>query len=72
MDDGWRLVWAEMTDEELEGRLFTYHWLARNTPNTHPGRIAQLEAEAVRRGRPDMVERAKQRAATARADDKGD
>ena len=28
-DGGWKQVWAEMTDSELEDRLFTYLWLAR-------------------------------------------
>jgi hypothetical protein len=71
MDDGWRRVWAEMTDEELEARLFTYYWLAMNTPNSHLDRLRQLAAEAERRGRTAMVERARLRAATATARDKG-
>jgi hypothetical protein len=29
VDDGcWKRVWAEMTDSELEDRLFTYLWLS--------------------------------------------
>jgi hypothetical protein len=56
-DAGWKQVWAEMTDSELEDRLFTYLWLSLNTPNGHAGRIAQLIQEAERRGQPDMVER---------------
>jgi hypothetical protein len=31
-------VWVEMTDFELEDRLFTYFWLSFHTPNTHAGR----------------------------------
>jgi hypothetical protein len=27
IDDGWRRVSAKITDEELEGRPFTYYWL---------------------------------------------
>jgi hypothetical protein len=71
IDDGWRRVWAEMTDEELEGRLFTYYWLEMNKPNAHGERLRQLADEAERRGQAAMVERAKLRAATARADDTG-
>jgi hypothetical protein len=42
IDDVRRRVWAEMTDEELEGRVFTYYWLALNTPNPHGERLRQL------------------------------
>ena len=65
IDDEWRRIWAEMTDEELEDRLFTYYWLAMNTPNSHGARLRQLADEAERRGQPAMVERAKLRAQTA-------
>jgi hypothetical protein len=65
IDDEWRRIWAEMTDEELEARLFTYHWLALCTPNSHAIRLRQLADEAERRGQPAMVERAKLRAQTA-------
>jgi hypothetical protein len=59
-----------MTDEELEARLFTYHWLALSTPNSHAIRLRQLADEAERRGQAAMVERAKLRAAaTAMAGD---
>ena len=62
MDDGWKQVWAEMTDSELEDRLFTYLWLSLHTPNAHAGRVAQLIQEAERRGQVGMVERARVRA----------
>ena len=39
VDDGWRQVWEEMTDAELEDRLFTYPWLAHNTINPHADRV---------------------------------
>jgi hypothetical protein len=42
----WKQVWAEMTDSELEDRLFTYLWLPLHTPNSHAGRVAQLIEEA--------------------------
>ena len=51
-------VWAEMTDPELEDRLFTYLWLSLHTPNAHSGRVAQLIEQVERRGEPGMVERA--------------
>ena len=44
-------VWAEMTDSELEDRLFTYLWLSLHTPNAHACRVAQLVAEGERRAR---------------------
>lgn len=62
LDDGWKRVWAEITDAELEDRLFTYLWLARNTINPHANRLAQLIEEAERRGKPDMVERVRAKA----------
>ena len=52
IDDGcWKQVWAEMTDAELEDRLFTYLWLAHNSINPHDDRVAQLIQEAERRGK---------------------
>jgi hypothetical protein len=57
-------VRAEMTDSELENRLFTYLWLSLHTPNAHAGRVAQLIDEAERRGQAEMVERARVRAQT--------
>jgi hypothetical protein len=59
---GWKRVWAEMTDSELEDllfNLFTYLWLSLHTPNSHAGRVAQLIEEAERRGQAGMVERAR-------------
>ena len=65
IDDGcWKQVWAEMTDSELEDRLFAYLWLSLRTPNAHAGRVAQLIEEAERRGQPGMVERARVTAET--------
>jgi hypothetical protein len=59
----WQSVLAQMTDEELEDELFTYFWLAMNTPNSHSHRLRDLVDEAERRGLAAMVERAKLRAA---------
>ena len=47
--DGWKQVWAAMTDAELEDRLFTYRWLSLHTPNAHASRVARLIQEAERR-----------------------
>jgi hypothetical protein len=59
-DDGWPNVWAEMTDEELRDRLRHYLFLAANGPNQHAKRIAQLVAEAEKRGKAQMVGEAMQ------------
>jgi hypothetical protein len=63
IDDEWRRVWAQLTDEELEDRLFTYFWLAMRAPNPQSNRLRELVDEAERRGQAAMVERAKLRAA---------
>ena len=62
VDDDLARVWAEFDDAGLESTLFEYLWLAVNTPNSHANRIGQLIAEAERRGRPELVERAKRKA----------
>jgi hypothetical protein len=61
-EGGWKQVWAQVTDSELEGRLFTYLWLSLHTPNAHAGRVAQLIEEAERRGPAGMVARARVKA----------
>jgi hypothetical protein len=50
MVDSWRSVLAQMTDEDLEDRLFTYFWRAMKTPNSHSYRLRDLVDEAERRG----------------------
>jgi hypothetical protein len=45
MDDEWHHVWAQMTAEELEDRLFTYFWLAMKMPNSHSNRLRELVDE---------------------------
>ena len=59
-DDGWPKVWAEMSDEELRDRLRHYLFLAANGPIQHAKRIAQLVAEADRRGKAEMMDEATQ------------
>ena len=61
-DDGWQQVWAEMTDSGLEDHLFTYLWFSLHTQNKHASGVAQLIQEAERRGKPEMVERARMKA----------
>jgi len=46
IDDGcWKQVWAEMTDSELEDRLFCVSLTLAPHPE-RPGRVAQLIEEA--------------------------
>ena len=59
-DDGWPKVWAEMSDEELRDRLRHYLFLAANSPLKHAKRIAQLVAEADKRGKAEMVDEARE------------
>jgi hypothetical protein len=59
LDEEWASVWSGMRDEELEDRLFTYVWLALDSPNAHANRVAQLFREAERCGHQEMVERAR-------------
>jgi hypothetical protein len=63
LDGAWRRVWAQMTDEDLEDRLFTYFRRAMNTPNSHSHGLRELVDEAERRGLAAMAERVKLRAA---------
>jgi hypothetical protein len=60
MDDGWPKVWAEMSDEELRDRLRHYLFLAANGPLQHVKRIAQLVAEANKRGKAEMADEARE------------
>jgi hypothetical protein len=59
-DDGWPKVWAEMSDEELRDRLRHYLFLVANGPLKHAKRIAQLVAEADKRGKAKVVDEAMQ------------
>ena len=58
---GFARVWAEFDDERLGSTLFDYLWLASTGPNSHAIRIAQLLAEAERRGKVELIERARER-----------
>jgi hypothetical protein len=48
-----------MSDDELRDRLRHYLFLAANSPLKHANRIAQLVAEADKRGKVKMVDEAK-------------
>ena len=54
-----RPIWAALSDESLELRLRHYYWLTTTDPHLHIGRYAVLVEEAHKRGKPEMVERAK-------------
>ena len=60
MRDDWLLVWAALSDDSLEHRLRHYYWLSLSAPNLYKARFTLLVAEAVRRGRPQIVVRAKE------------
>ena len=49
-----------MSDEELRDRLRHYLFLAANSPLQHAKRIAQLVAEAEKRGKAEMVNEARE------------
>ena len=59
MPDNWLSVWSALSDDGLEKRLRYYLWLAQAVPDTHDRRVAQLVAEAERRGKPEIAEHAK-------------
>jgi hypothetical protein len=55
MDCGWPKIWGEMSDEELRDRPHHYLFLSANSPLQHAKRIAQLVAEADKRGKAEML-----------------
>ena len=67
MPDSWLSVWSALSDEGLEKRLRYYLWLSRAVPETHERRVAQLVAEARRRGKPEIAEHARQWVAESKA-----
>lgn len=58
--NSWLPVWAALSDESLEHRLRHYYWLSMNAPNLYQSRFVLLVAEAVRRGKPQIVDGAKE------------
>lgn len=52
-------VWAAVTDEALECRLRVYLWQEKLGSLLYQGRLQQLITEAERRGKPEIVTRAK-------------
>ena len=59
MSDNGLPVWAALSDEALEQRLRVYLWQSKMGTGSYGGRVAQLTAEAARRGRPEIAEKAK-------------
>ena len=59
--DGWPEIWTRLSDERLEQELYEY-LLLEGTPGGQDRRIDQLIAEASRRNKKDIVERARERA----------
>jgi len=52
-------VWAALTDEALERRLRVYLWHSKLGSLVYQGRLDQLIAEAERRGKLEIVSRAR-------------
>jgi len=52
-------VWAALSDEALQKRLLYYLWLSTVTPGAYEKRLQQLTAEIERRGKPEMLEKAR-------------
>jgi hypothetical protein len=56
-NDGWPKIWAKLSDGELRDRLQYYLFLATNSPHAphkYARLIAQLVAEADKRGKREM------------------
>jgi len=51
-------IWAAISDEALERRLRHYFWQAKMGTAPYAGRLDQLIAEAERRGKPEIAEKA--------------
>ena len=66
-EDDWLPVWSALSDESLEQRLRHYLWIEKSAPRISLGRADQLKAEAERRGKPEIIERAVQWLASQRA-----
>jgi hypothetical protein len=48
-----------MSDKELQSAASYYMWLAENFPDLHRNRLDEITAEAVRRGKPEIVHQAR-------------
>lgn len=58
-DDSWLSVWSALSEESLENRLRHYLWLSRSAPALYQQRYEHLVAEAERREKLELVERAR-------------
>ena len=57
--EGWPEVWSRMSDEELEVAAGDYLWVIQNSPVASTLRLDEIIAEAKRRGKADLVDRAR-------------
>ena len=57
--DVWTRIWAKMTDEQLEAVLNDYLWLQTKFEQARMIRIEQIIEEAGRRGKVDLMDRAR-------------
>jgi hypothetical protein len=56
-------VWAGLSDQQLQETLRDYLWLVKTPSNApHKDRIEQLVSEAKRRGKPEVLEKARRMA----------
>ncbi|GEM_PF-3147271 len=59
MPDATLSIWAALSDSALEHRLRHYLWQQNTGSGRYHGRVGQLAAEAERRGKPEIVQKAK-------------
>jgi hypothetical protein len=51
--------WVQMSDQDLESAARYYLWLAESFPDLQNRRLEEIAAEAVRRGKPEILKHAK-------------
>jgi len=51
--------WVQMSDQDLESAARYYLWLAESFPDLQNHRLEEIAAEAVRRGKPEILKHAK-------------
>lgn len=55
----WAQKWNQMSDKDLESAVRYYLWLATSFPDMQDRRLNEVIAEAIRRGKPEIVDCAK-------------
>ena len=63
----WESLLTRQSNQELESRARNYLWLADNASGLYDDRLAQVVAEAERRGVTDILERARRAVPRKRA-----